>query len=196
VAIFAVADTVRPESFAAVTALKALNVVPVMLTGDNPATAKSIAAQLGIQDARGNLMPEDKQAAVAELKRRFGSVGMVGDGVNDAPALAQADIGFAMGAAGTATALETADVAIMDDDPRKIADFISLSRRCATVLKQNIGLAWVSKLFFCACVVRPRNVVDGCFRRYGGEPARRIQWTAYCVGDTKAAFSIDSTQGN
>ena len=148
VAIFAVADTIRPESIAAVTALKALNVVPVMLTGDNPATAKSIAAQLGIQDARGNLMPEDKQAAVAELKRRFGSVGMVGDGVNDAPALAQADIGFAMGAAGTATALETADVAIMDDDPRKIADFISLSRRCATVLKQNIGLALGIKVVF------------------------------------------------
>ncbi|WP_458717740.1 heavy metal translocating P-type ATPase [Pseudomonas gregormendelii] len=150
VAIFAVADTVRPESFAAVTALKALNVVPVMLTGDNPATAKSIAAQLGIQDARGNLMPEDKQAAVAELKRRFGTVGMVGDGVNDAPALAQADIGFAMGAAGTATALETADVAIMDDDPRKIADFISLSRRCASVLKQNIGLALGIKVVFLA----------------------------------------------
>ncbi|WP_411960272.1 heavy metal translocating P-type ATPase [Pseudomonas mandelii] len=150
VAIFAVADTVRPESIAAVTALKALNVVPVMLTGDNPATAKSIAAQLGIQDARGNLMPEDKQVAVAELKRRFGTVGMVGDGVNDAPALAQADIGFAMGAAGTATALETADVAIMDDDPRKIADFISLSRRCASVLKQNIGLALGIKVVFLA----------------------------------------------
>ena len=150
-----------------------------MLTGDNPATAKSIAAQLGIQDARGNLMPEDKQAAVAELKRRFGSVGMVGDGVNDAPALAQADIGFAMGAAGTATALETADVAIMDDDPRKIADFISLSRRCASVLKQNIGLALGHQsCFFGACIVRPRYVVDGCFRRYGGEPARRIQRTA------------------
>ncbi|NUT74127.1 heavy metal translocating P-type ATPase [Pseudomonas sp. C1C7] len=148
VAIFAVADTVRAESFAAVTALKAMNVVPVMLTGDNPATANSIAAQLGINDARGNLMPEDKQTAVAELKRRYGSVGMVGDGVNDAPALAQSDIGFAMGAAGTATALETADVAIMDDDPRKIADFISLSRRCASVLKQNIGLALGIKVVF------------------------------------------------
>ena len=150
VAIFAVADTVRAESFAAVAALNAMNVVPVMLTGDNPATANSIAGQLGIKDARGNLMPEDKQTAVAELKRRYGSVGMVGDGVNDAPALAQSDIGFAMGAAGTATALETADVAIMDDDPRKIADFISLSRRCASVLKQNIGLALGIKFVFLA----------------------------------------------
>ncbi|MEO8408576.1 MAG: heavy metal translocating P-type ATPase, partial [Oxalobacteraceae bacterium] len=148
VAMFAVADTVRPESFAAVAALKALHVEPVMLTGDNPATARAIADQLGIQDARGNLMPEDKQAAIAELRQRHRAVGMVGDGVNDAPALARADIGFAMGAAGTATALETADVAIMDDDPRKIADFIGLSRRAGSVLQQNIALALGIKLIF------------------------------------------------
>ncbi|WP_256659692.1 heavy metal translocating P-type ATPase [Pseudomonas sp. LS-2] len=150
VAIFAVADAVRPESLQAIAALKALSVTPVMLTGDNPATAKTIAGQLGIADARGNLMPEDKQTAVAELKTMYGNVGMVGDGVNDAPALAQSDIGFAMGAAGTATALETADVAIMDDDPRKIADFISLSRRSASILKQNITLALGIKIVFLA----------------------------------------------
>lgn len=148
VAVFAVADTVRPESLQAVVALKALNVEPVMLTGDNPATARAIADQLGIQDARGNLMPEDKQAAIAELKGRYGAVGMVGDGVNDAPALARSDIGFAMAAAGTATALESADVAIMDDDPRKIADFIGLSRRAGSVLKQNIALALGIKVVF------------------------------------------------
>jgi Cd2+/Zn2+-exporting ATPase len=119
-----------------------------MLTGDNPATARAIADQVGIQDARGNLMPEDKQAAIAELGSRYGAVGMIGDGVNDAPALARADIGFAMGAAGTATALETADVAIMDDDPRKIAVFIGLSRRTASVLKQNIVLALSIKVVF------------------------------------------------
>jgi Cd2+/Zn2+-exporting ATPase len=149
-AIFAVADTVRPESFAAVAALKALGVEPVMLTGDNPATARAIAEQLGIRDARGNLLPEDKQTAVAILKESHGAVGMVGDGVNDAPALARADIGFAMGAAGTATALETADVAIMDDDPRKIADFIILSHRTASILKQNITLALGIKVVFLA----------------------------------------------
>lgn len=148
VAVFAVADTVRPESLQAVADLKALHIEVVMLTGDNPATARAIANQLGIQEARGNLMPEDKQAAIAELKERYGAVGMVGDGVNDAPALARADIGFAMGAAGTATALETADVAIMDDDPRKIAAFISLSRRAASVLKQNITLALGIKVIF------------------------------------------------
>ena len=119
-----------------------------MLTGDNPATARVIADQAGIQDARGNLMPEDKQAAIAELKERYGAVGMVGDGVNDAPALARADIGFAMGAAGTATALETADVAIMDDDPGKIARFIRLSRQTAAVLKQHIALALGIKVVF------------------------------------------------
>ena len=148
VAIFGVADTLRPESVQAVADLKALHVEAVMLTGDNPATARVIADQLGLQDARGNLMPEDKQAAIAELKERYGAVGMVGDGVNDAPALARADIGFAMGAAGTATALETADVAIMDDDPRKIARFISLSRHTATILKQNITLALGIKVVF------------------------------------------------
>jgi len=147
-ALFAVADTLRPESFQAVEALRNLRIEPVMLTGDNSATARAIADHLGIQDVRGNLMPEGKQEAIAELKGRFGAVGMVGDGVNDAPALARADIGFAMGAAGTATALETADVAIMDDDPRKIADFIGLSRHCATILKQNILMAVGIKAVF------------------------------------------------
>lgn len=148
VAIFAVADTIRTESLQAVSDLKALGVGAVMLTGDNPATARAIAHQLGIDDARGNLMPEDKQAAIVELKEKHGMVGMVGDGVNDAPALARSDIGFAMGAAGTATALETADVAIMDDDPRKIATFINISKRTARVLKQNIVLALAIKVVF------------------------------------------------
>jgi Cd2+/Zn2+-exporting ATPase len=148
VAVFGVADTVRPESLQAMAALRALHIKPVMLSGDNSATARAIAGQLGIQDAQGNLLPEDKQAAIAELKERYGMVGMVGDGVNDAPALARSDIGFAMGAAGTATALETADVAIMDDDPRKIADFIGLSQQCAFILKQNITLAVGIKVVF------------------------------------------------
>ena len=148
VAIFGVADTLRPESLQAVANLKALHVEAVMLTGDNPATARAIADQLGLTDARGNLMPVDKQAAVAGLKAQYGAVGMVGDGVNDAPALARADIGFAMGAAGTATALETADVAIMDDDPRKIARFIRLSKDTAAILKQNSALALGIKVIF------------------------------------------------
>ncbi|WP_322102861.1 heavy metal translocating P-type ATPase [Paraburkholderia sp. J41] len=148
VAVFAVADALRAESVEAVRALRSLGVAPVMLTGDNASTARAIAVQLGIDDARGNLLPQDKQDAVAELSARYGMAAMVGDGVNDAPALARADIGFAMGAAGTATALETADVAIMDDDPRKIAAFIGLSRKTAAVLKQNIALALGIKAVF------------------------------------------------
>ncbi len=148
VAVFAVADAARPESGAAVRALKTLGVKTVMLTGDNPATARAIAGPLGIDDARGDLLPQDKQDAVAGLAAQRGMTGMVGDGVNDAPALARADIGFAMGAAGTATALETADVAIMDDDPRKIAAFIGLSRKVAGVLTQNIALALGIKVVF------------------------------------------------
>ena len=148
IAVFSVADTIRPESIEAVAKLKALHVLPVMLTGDNTTTAQTIAEQLGIHDARGNLLPEEKQTAVADLNALHGAIGMVGDGVNDAPALARANIGFAMGAAGTATALETADVAIMDDDPRKVADFITLSHRTASVLKQNIALALGIKVVF------------------------------------------------
>lgn len=148
VAVFGVADTVRTESHQAIQALKGQGVVLIMLTGDNLATARAIADQLGIEDVRSNLLPEEKQTAVAELKAKYGEVGMVGDGVNDALAIARADIGFAMGAAGTATAMEIADVAIMDDDPRKIADFISLSHRTALILTQNIALALGIKALF------------------------------------------------
>jgi Cd2+/Zn2+-exporting ATPase len=148
VAVFALADTLRRESAQAVDELKALGVEAVMLSGDNPATARAIADQLGLRDARGNLLPDDKLAAIVELKAKHGAVAMVGDGVNDAPALARADIGLAMGAAGTATALETADVAIMDDDPRKIATFIRLSRNAAAILAQNIALALGIKVVF------------------------------------------------
>jgi len=150
VAILAVADTVRAESRQAIADLKALGIQTIMLTGDNTATARHIADQIGLDDARGNLLPQDKLQAIHELAQQHGAVGMVGDGVNDAPALARADIGFAMGAAGTATALETADVAIMDDDPRKIAEFIRLSQRAGAVLKQNIGLALGIKVVFMA----------------------------------------------
>ncbi|MDL2355509.1 MAG: heavy metal translocating P-type ATPase [Pseudomonadota bacterium] len=148
VAVFALTDTLRAESAAAIAALHALGIETVMLSGDNQAAASAIAARLSIDDARGNLLPEDKQGAVTELALRHGAVGMVGDGVNDAPALASASIGFAMGAAGTATALDSADVAIMDDDPRKIATFIALSKRTSRVLKQNIALALGIKVLF------------------------------------------------
>ncbi len=148
--LMAVADTVRPSSRQAVSELQAMGVQVVMLTGDNSHTARAIAGQTGITDVRGDQLPEDKLQAIEQLRQRHGerSVGMVGDGINDAPALARADIGFAMGAAGTDTALETADVALMDDDLRKIADFIGLSRQAHAVLVQNISIALGIKAVF------------------------------------------------
>ncbi|WP_313031758.1 HAD-IC family P-type ATPase, partial [Massilia alkalitolerans] len=146
--IIGVADTIRESSREAIVQLHELGVRTVMLTGDNAVTAAAVARQVGIDDARGNLLPEDKLAAVDEEIARHGVVGMVGDGINDAPALAKANIGFAMGAAGTGTAIETADVALMDDDLRKIPQFIRLSRQAAAILKQNIVAALLIKAVF------------------------------------------------
>ena len=151
-ALFAVADTVKDSSRQAIAELHALGVRTVMLTGDNPHTAEAIAKQVGIDEARGNLLPQDKLATIEQFAGR-GAVGMVGDGINDAPALAKADIGFAMGAAGTDTAIETADVALMDDDLRKVPSFIRLSRTTAAVLKQNIALALGIKVVFLGLTV-------------------------------------------
>jgi Cd2+/Zn2+-exporting ATPase len=153
IAIFAIADQVRPESVEAVAQLKQLGVRPVMLTGDNRHTAEAIARQVGIEDVRSELLPQDKLKAIQELSAGGTVVGMVGDGINDAPALAQAHIGFAMGAAGTDTAIETADVALIDDDPRKLAEFIDLSRATKAVLWQNITLALGIKVVFLSLAV-------------------------------------------
>ncbi|MFT0737439.1 heavy metal translocating P-type ATPase [Ralstonia wenshanensis] len=153
VALFGVRDRERPESAEAIAALRALDVTPVMLTGDDRRAAQAIAKTVGIDNVHAEQLPADKQRVVGELAAQRGFVGMVGDGINDAPALARADIGFAMGAAGTATALEAADVAIMDDDPRKLASFIRISRRTVAVLRQNIVLALGIKAVFLALAV-------------------------------------------
>ena len=153
IALFAVADTIKPSSKAAVADLISLGVTPIMLTGDNEATAQSIASQAGIKEARGNLLPEDKLQAVEELQKRFGLTGMTGDGINDAPALAKADIGIAMGAAGTDTAMEAADIVIMNDDLQRIPTVIRLSRKTHAVLWQNISFALgVKAVFFVMAV--------------------------------------------
>lgn len=147
-AIFAVADTIKESSREALAELHQLGVTSVMLTGDNSATASTIAKQAGIDDARGNLLPEDKLTAIEEMQRRYGATAMTGDGINDAPALARADIGVAMGAAGTDTAMEAADVVIMNDDLRRIPETIRLSRSVHAVLWQNITLALGIKAVF------------------------------------------------
>jgi Cd2+/Zn2+-exporting ATPase len=149
-AALGVADTVRPTSREAIRALHDLGLRTVLLTGDNQHTADAIARQVGIDDARGALLPEEKLAALDGLVQTYGAAGMVGDGINDAPALARASIGFAMGAAGTDIALETADVALMDDDLRKLPAFVRLSRKTARVLAQNIALAIGIKVVFFA----------------------------------------------
>jgi Cd2+/Zn2+-exporting ATPase len=147
-ALFGVADTVRESSREAIADLHRLGVRTMMLSGDNQHTAEAIARQVGIDKVQSGLLPEEKLIAIETLQKEGGIVGMVGDGINDAPALARADIGFAMGVAGTDTAIETADVALMTDDLRKVAVFVQLSRTTSTILKQNISLALGIKVVF------------------------------------------------
>lgn len=148
-ALFAVADTIKESSRAAMDGLRQLGVRTILLSGDNAHTARAIAVQAGVDEAHGDLLPQDKLTMVATLSQS-GKTGMVGDGINDAPALAKADIGFAMAAAGTDAAIETADVALMDDDLRKLPVFIRLSRATHAVLVQNITFALAVKAVFFA----------------------------------------------
>jgi Cd2+/Zn2+-exporting ATPase len=152
--VFLVADEPRREAPSAVAALRAAGVHQiVMLTGDNAGTAKAIAAACGDIDYRAELLPADKVHAIEELRRERGGVIMVGDGVNDAPALAAANVGIAMGAAGTDVALETADVALMTDDLGKLPWLVDHSRRTRRVIIENIVLALAIKAVFLVLAV-------------------------------------------
>ena len=138
----AVADRPRSNARETLDRLRGLGVSElVMLTGDNPRVAGAIAAEVGLEDYRAGLLPEDKLAAIEELTARVGDVGMLGDGVNDAPALARASVGIAMGAAGTDVALETADVALMADDLSVLPFAIGLGRKTRRVITQNLVVA-------------------------------------------------------
>jgi len=140
--MLAIRDNIRPNARAAIAAMHAAGVEKVvMLTGDNERTAQAIARELGIDEVHADLKPEDKAVKVRELSAQYGHVAMVGDGVNDAPALAEATVGIAMGAAGTDVALETADVALMADDLEKLAYALRLARRNQHVVNQNLALA-------------------------------------------------------
>ena len=144
--LIAVSDTVRAEAGQAVAALRGAGVERVyLLTGDNPATARAVAEALGLDGYRAGLLPADKVAAVKELGRDL-PLAMVGDGVNDAPALAAAGVGVAMGVAGTDLAIEAADIALMSDDLDRVAYAIRLGRRAAGVIRQNIAVALAIKL--------------------------------------------------
>jgi Cd2+/Zn2+-exporting ATPase len=145
--LIAVADRLRPHAADAVRRLRELGIAHVaILTGDTRATGEAIARQAGADSVLAELLPEEKAAAVRDLRRRYGPVVMVGDGVNDAPALATADVGIAMGVAGTDVALETADIALMGDDLDGIATLLTLSRRTSGVIRQNVALSLATKL--------------------------------------------------
>ena len=145
----AVADTLRENSSEALAALRSAGIRNMaMLTGDNKQVAAAIAEKLNIDDFYSELLPEDKVTALKQLSRKYGSVAMVGDGVNDAPALAAADVGIAMGVAGSDTALETADIALMSDDLSKLAYVMKLSRRTVAIIKQNVTFSLLVKLLF------------------------------------------------
>lgn len=142
--LIAIRDNVRPNARGAIEALHAIGITNVvMLTGDNERTAHAIAGELAIDEVYADLKPEDKVTKVRELGQRYGHVAMVGDGVNDAPALAEATVGIAMGAAGTDVALETADVALMADDLEKLVYALQLARRSQSVVTQNLVLSLV-----------------------------------------------------
>lgn len=147
--ILGVGDTIRASAKEAIQQLHTAGVVQViMLSGDNQRTADFIAKQVGIDEARGDLLPDDKVEAVKKLKEKHTIVGMVGDGVNDAPAMATASLGIAMGAAGTDAAIETADIALMQDELGKIAETIYVGRRTLGIIRFNITFALGLKAVF------------------------------------------------
>ena len=139
--LLALRDRVRTGTREIIGGLQSTGVHVVMLTGDNERTARAVAQALGIEDVRANLKPEEKVRAVQELERRFGSVLMVGDGINDAPALAAATCGVAMGAAGSDAAIEAADVALMADELAKVGEALQLGRRARRISRQNIAFS-------------------------------------------------------
>ncbi len=154
IGVIAIADRARETSRDAIAMLREQGVRSiVMLTGDSEAPARAIAAELGVDEYRAELLPEDKVAAVEELRRTHGAVAMVGDGVNDAPALASADVGIAMGAAGSDAALETADIALMADDLLKLPYMFRLSRSAVRNIRMNLAISIVMKAAFVVAAV-------------------------------------------
>jgi Cd2+/Zn2+-exporting ATPase len=147
------ADRPRPEAASVVAELRQLGVETVMLTGDNRITAEAVARELGIPEQRSGLLPADKAVAIADLNDRRGPTGMVGDGVNDAPALAAARVSVALGGTGSASALETADVVLMADDLAALPWLIRLGRSTLAKVRQNIALALGTKALVLALAV-------------------------------------------
>jgi len=146
--IISIKDKIRDETKEVITTLNKEGIKTVMLTGDNKEAARNVANQIGIQYVYSNLMPEDKLNILDTIRNKFGDVAMVGDGINDAPALARANIGIAMGAIGSDVAIETADVALMNDDLTKLPYLFRLSRKTMGIIRQNVILSLTVKILF------------------------------------------------
>ncbi|MCJ7516551.1 MAG: HAD-IC family P-type ATPase, partial [Methanomassiliicoccales archaeon] len=173
--ILTIRDIPRPEAKETIAQLKSLGIKKVvMLTGDDDQVAESVAKELGIDEYKARLLPEEKVRAVEEYQQKYGPIIMVGDGVNDAPALARAEVGVAMGGAGTDIALEAADVALMGDDLRTLVYGIRLSRKAAGVIKQNVSVSLFVKILFFALVF----------------PGLITLWLAILIGDLGTSFGV------
>lgn len=173
--ILTIRDIPRPEAKETIAQLKSLGIKKVvMLTGDDDQVAENVAKELGIDEYKARLLPEEKVRAVEEYQQKYGPIIMVGDGVNDAPALARAEVGVAMGVAGTDIALEAADVALMGDDLRTLVYGIRLSRKAAGVIKQNVSVSLFVKILFFALVF----------------PGLITLWLAILIGDLGTSFGV------
>lgn len=175
IGLLTVRDVPRPEAKETIAQLKALGIKKVvMLTGDDERVAASVAGELGIDEYKARLLPEQKVKAVEDYQKEYGPLIMIGDGVNDAPALATAEIGVAMGVAGTDIALEAADVALMGDDLRTVSYGVRLSRKAARVIKQNVAVSLAVKMIFFALVF----------------PGLITLWLAILIGDLGTSFGV------
>ena len=147
--LISLSDELRPETVTTLQELRSIGIKHlVMLTGDNRPTAEAIAAKAKVDEVAAELLPEDKVTAIESLVAKYRSVAMIGDGVNDAPALALATIGIAMGSVGSDAAIETADIALMSDDLTRLPWLIRHSRRTLSIIRQNIAFSLAVKLLF------------------------------------------------
>ena len=188
--IITVSDKIRNNASEVISDLKNKGVQTVMLTGDNKLAAKSVADEIGIDYVYSNLMPEDKLNILDTIRNKFGDVAMVGDGINDAPALARANIGIAMGAAGSDVAIETADVALMQDDISKLPYLFSLSHKTMGIIKQNISVAIIIKLL-CVVLAILGIINDVCrFRGFGTDLACYLKFIQNWNGERSTILII------
>ena len=154
--------------------LKKMGISPVMLTGDNEETARAIASEVGIEEVYAELLPADKVKVIKALQKRYGSIAMVGDGINDAPALAAADVGIAMGAIGSDAAIDTADIALMQDDLSSLPYLFRLSRKTRGIVRQNVVSSLLVKFSLAALAF----------------PGLISLWVAVAVGDMGLSLAV------